>query len=188
VTTDNDKNIEIEIKIKIHDLNQTREKILNHGFTIIEADSLEHNIVFDTPDQQLKQKHFLLRLRKKNDQTILTVKRPGKEFSYSSQYKVREEIEVEVSDYDNAQTIIQALGYDIFFIYEKHREVFQDPSGQVKIMIDHTPIGDFIEIEGSAVQIDRIASELGYSPADYITANYYSLYRQKHKTGHMQFK
>jgi hypothetical protein len=55
-------------------------------------------------------------------------------------------------------------------------------------MMDQTPIGDFIEIEGSAEEIDGIASALGFTRQDYITANYYTLFRETHKTGHMLLK
>ncbi len=53
--------------------------------------------------------------------------------------------------------------------------------------MDHTPIGDFIEIEGDAEGIDKAAAQLGYSKSDYITNNYMTLFKRKHKTGFMQF-
>jgi adenylate cyclase class 2 len=43
-------------------------------------------------------------------------------------------------------------------------------------MLDQTPIGDFLELEGAAQWIDRTARTLGFSPADYITVSYGRLY------------
>ena len=133
---------------------------------------------------------MLLRLRKKNDQTILTFKRPPANSPDSAIYKIQEEIEVEVSDYQNAETIINGLGYQLFFVYEKYRQVHQKETGNgvIHIMLDRTPIGIFLEIEANAAGIDEIAGQLGFNKSDYITANYYSLFREQHKTGHMKFK
>jgi adenylate cyclase class 2 len=184
---DKNKNLEIEIKIRINNIETLREKIRTQDFCLVEHKTLEHNIVFDTKEQCLKKNKCLLRLRTKNKQNILTYKRPPVKALKSKNYKIREETEVEVSDFEKTKAIIQALGFDVFFIYEKYREVFKYKSGNVKIMIDQTPIGDFIEIEGSAEEIDHIASALGFTRKDYITANYYTLFREIHKTGHMQF-
>ena len=185
---DKNKNLEIEIKIKIHNIETLREKIRTQDFCLVEHNTLEHNIVFDTTEQRLKKNKCLLRLRRKKNKYILTFKRPPAKALKSKKYKIRDETEVEVSDFENTKTIIRALGFDVFFIYEKYREVYKRKNGNVKIMMDQTPIGDFIEIEGSAEEIDQIASALGFTPRDYITANYYTLFRETHKTGHMKFK
>ena len=44
------------------------------------------------------------------------------------------------------------------------------------VMLDQTPIGDFLELEGAPRWIDRTARTLGFSSADYITASYGRLY------------
>jgi adenylate cyclase class 2 len=59
-------------------------------------------------------------------------------------------------------------------------------------MLDQTPIGDFLELEGSPAWIDRTACALGYSPDDYITASYGALYLARCQArgvepGHMVF-
>ncbi|MCP5050736.1 MAG: class IV adenylate cyclase [bacterium] len=192
MTTDN--NLEIEIKLRLDDphVPAIRVKLVEIGFTLVEENAHEFNAVFDTRDRELKKNHMLLRLRKKNNQTILTFKRPHDGTPDSGIYKIREEIEVEVSDYENAQTIINGLGYQLFFIYEKYREVYRKETGNehgnIDIMLDRTPIGHFLEIEADASGIDTIAGQLGFRKEDYITSNYYSLFREQHKEGFMQFK
>jgi adenylate cyclase class 2 len=45
-------------------------------------------------------------------------------------------------------------------------------------MLDETPIGWYMELEGAPRWIDRTARELGFSEDDYITASYGALYQQ----------
>jgi adenylate cyclase, class 2 len=198
VITDTRQNppIETEIKLRIPSVKKIRDNISVLRFESIQPRTFERNIVFDTPDQSLKKSKRLLRLRNNDGQFILTFKRPITAVNSNllpadaKNYKVREEIEVDVSDFQKTQTIIQLLGFDIFFIYEKYREVFRGKSKTdfVKIMLDETPIGNFIEIEGETENIDHTAQLLGYSRQDYITANYHSLFKQAGLTGHMQFQ
>jgi predicted adenylyl cyclase CyaB len=96
VTTeiDNQKNLEIEIKIRIDHIEAVREKIRNQDFCLVEHNSREHNIVFDTKEQRLKKNKCLLRLRRKSGKYILTFKRPPGKPLKSKKYKVREETEV----------------------------------------------------------------------------------------------
>ncbi len=189
--TSKEKNLEIEIKLHVQekDIPNLRQKILDLGFTLWDKDSFENNIVFDTKNQELKNKHMLLRLRQKNSLNIITLKRPVEATLDSLQFKIREEIEMAVSDFDTAQTIITALGYEIFFIYEKYREVFAKDTGNgiIKIMVDRTPMGYFLEIEGTCQHINEVAGQLGFTTADYITANYLTLFREHHPTGFMLF-
>jgi adenylate cyclase class 2 len=192
INTENNDNLEVEVKLKVKDNNAAaiRKKLGILGFNLAMEESFEHNIVFDTEEKDLKKKHQLLRLRQVNNHTILTFKRPAEKKVEEGDYKIREELEIEVSDFETAQTILTGLGYEIVFIYEKYREVYkmETENGTVEIMIDRTPIGLFIEIEGSTAQIDTVAYQLGFEREDYITDNYRTLYRQLHPTGFMLFK
>jgi len=42
-------------------------------------------------------------------------------------------------------------------------------------MLDETPIGTYLELEGPGRWIDRTARQLGYRPEDYITQSYVAL-------------
>ncbi|MCP4219732.1 MAG: class IV adenylate cyclase [bacterium] len=179
-------NLEIEIKLKVRDLPKLREQISALGFRVLEPRSLEFNIVFDTPSKKLKKRKHLLRIRRKDNQNILTVKRPT---SYKSavakQYKIREELEVTFSDFETLKTMISALGFEPVFIYEKYRETLSREN--IHLMIDETPIGTYLEIEGEVHEIDDIAAQLGYGTEDYITANYRKLFKKSGGTGEMRF-
>jgi adenylate cyclase class 2 len=180
VNTEN--RLEIEVKIKVELLDPLRQKIKILPAALETVRSFERNIVFDTSQGQLKKRGILLRLRQQGEQAVLTMKMPAQG---SSTYKIREETEVELSDFASMEKIIRAIGFRIFFIYEKYREVFTALGAH--IMIDETPIGNFIEIEGHPDQIDTVASRLGFSAADYITDSYYRLFSSSGRSGHMVF-
>jgi len=150
------KNIEVEIKIEINNRQAIQKKILDNGFKVVSPYCFEHNVLLDTPEKKLKNNHLLLRIRKIDRRSILTFKRPPAKELNSTRYKVREELEVDVTDFDTAITIFKGLGFEIFFIYEKYREIYDN--GIIKIMLDQTPIGDYMEIEGAAPDIDRMAA------------------------------
>lgn len=174
--------LEIEVKIKVQRLEPLRQKIRLLPAVLETARVFERNIVFDTAQKKLQKRGMLLRLRQQGAQTVLTMKAPVKG---NSIYKVREETEVEVSDFANIEKIILAIGFWEFFIYEKFREVFSVAGA--RIMIDETPIGNFIEIEGNPDCIDSVAARLGFSATDYITGSYYQLFLCSGGSGHMVF-
>ena len=68
---------------------------------------------------------------------------------------------------DAAQAILARLGFRAVFRYQKYRETYhwQD----VEIVVDETPIGTFLEIEGRPEAIHAAAAALGRRPEDYIT-------------------
>jgi len=72
--------------------------------------------------------------------------------------------------------ILAGLGYRPVFRYEKYRTVYRRIGRPGLAMLDETPIGNFLELEGSPRSIDRMAGELGYSGADYILDSYGKLY------------
>ena len=181
-----DKNLEIEIKIRIDKIDDIKKKLKALDFKPVIKKYLEFNIVFDTPDNKLKKKNILLRLRKTEKKAIITFKQSPQKPVESKDYKIREEIEVEVSDFNKTQVILNSLGYGIYFIYEKYREVYK--KDDVTVMIDLTPIGDFIEIEGKGTQIDATSRSLGFSRKAYIVDSYYALFRKMGKAGFMLFK
>jgi adenylate cyclase class 2 len=106
----------------------------------------------------------------------LTFKRPG---GASAQFKVREEFETTVAQPSVLREVFAALGLEPVFRYEKYRTVFVGGrrwrGGEV--MLDETPIGVYVELEGSRAWILRTARELfGAAPERFITKNYAALH------------
>lgn len=101
---------------------------------------------------------------------ILTYKGPPE----PGLHKSREEIETPVADSRATRELLGRLGYEVAFRYEKYRAEFSKEGGVA--VVDETPIGVFLELEGEPSWIDSRAGELGYGPEDYITASYGALY------------
>src|SRR5215472_6042418 len=169
---------EVEIKFRVDNLRTLSRKLRKAGFRLETPRTHEMNTLYDLPGAVLRKRKELLRLREFGSSWKLTHKSGGKVSKHSS----RKEIETVVSNGKNMDAILRALGYSPSFRYEKFRAEWSDGKGQV--VVDHTPIGDFCEIEGKPQWIDTTAKKLGVSHENYITKNYATLFAEwKEKTG-----
>jgi adenylate cyclase class 2 len=164
---------EIEIKLRLPEkLEKIRRTLREQGFRISKSRAHEYNVLFDTPKQLLRSHGKLIRVRRVGAHSLLTYKGP----SEMGRYKKRREIETTFPDAYALEQILNEIGYHPIFRYEKYRTEFAKAPGTGKVMLDETPIGNFIEIEGSPRWIDRTAKLLGFFTADYITRSYGYLY------------
>ena len=161
---------EVEIKFLVPDVKGLEHKLNDLGFRCITPSTREVNTLYDLPNQELRHKGELLRLRQYGDKWVVTHKGKG----IPGPHKSRTELETDVSDGPKMDSILRALGYAPTFVYEKFRSEWSD--GQGHVVLDHTPIGDVAEIEGESEWIDRTAHALGVSTADYITKSYIELF------------
>ena len=166
--------IETEIKVRLKGEIETTARTLRELGHDGGPRDLEINQVYDLPRGVLRASGRLLRLRSAGGVWTLTYKGPGS----SGRYKSREEIETRVEDGDALHAILRALSYEPTFRYEKHRTAFHREGAAGEVTLDETPIGVFLELEGEPDWIDATAQQLGYKPADYITASYATLYRE----------
>jgi adenylate cyclase class 2 len=162
---------EIEVKFIIEDLPALRQRIMALGATRKTPRTYEDNIRFDTPDQRLAQQQCLLRLRR-DRRNVLTYKEPA--LSDEQDFKVRQEYEVEVSDFAQTRAMFEKLGFVPTLRYEKYRETFTYQGAE--ILLDEMPCGPFLEIEGSREAIRRIAAELGLDFASRLTSSYSDIF------------
>jgi adenylate cyclase, class 2 len=163
---------EIEIKFRVKNVRELERKLKAAGFRVETPRTHETNTLYDLPGQVLRNRKELLRLREYGKSWKLTHKSKGQVGRHSS----RQELETAVGDGKKTDAILQALGYSPSFRYEKFRSEWTDGKGQV--VVDHTPIGDFCEIEGKPRWIDAIARKLGVGQDDYITKNYATLFAE----------
>jgi adenylate cyclase, class 2 len=99
---------------------------------------------------------------------------PGK------RYKVREEHELRIADHEEMPRILEALGLRPWFRYEKFRTTYGLPGiAHLKVELDETPVGLFLEIEGERGAIDRAAELLGFARSDYIDGSYGALFMEQ---------
>ena len=163
---------ETEIKFRITDLAELAIRLRELGFAEITARTHEMNVLFDLPGRPLRARGDILRIRKYGNAWVLTHK--AKTNSNSGPHKVRVETETRVEDGEKLEAILRALQFEPVFRYEKYRAEWKGAEGHV--VVDETPIGNFGEIEGPSEWIDKIAPELGISPADYLTDTYAGLF------------
>jgi len=180
-----------EIEIKLHlkgGLSEMRKKLRSLGFWIRKRRVFESDILFDNTKHALRKHGKLLRLRRVGSQGLLTFKGP----SERSRYKKRWESQTRVPDADTVEAILAQIGYHPVFRYEKFRTEYAG-SGEGLVLLDETPIGNFLELEGSPRWIDQTARLLGFSSRDYVNRSYgylYLAYCREHKIRpkNMQFK
>jgi adenylate cyclase, class 2 len=168
---------ETEIKLRVTDAIAVRKRIDQLGYTVKIPRTLESDQLYDRADQALRQSDQILRLRTRGSRSTLTYKGPAER----APHKSREELEVDISDGSTFVRILEALGYQPTFRYQKFRTTFASSlasGGQSGLItLDETPIGEFLELEGEADWIDKTAVRLEFSANDYVTASYAALYR-----------
>lgn len=164
--------LEREIKLRFDSADAARRAVLSIGARPLRPRRLQSDAVLDRDSGELRSSGCALRVRIEGDRAFLTFKGTPQ----PSAMKLREELETSVGDGTLAIGIFERLGYRVSFRYEKFREEFG--LDDAVVAIDDTPIGTFVEIEGSAIAIETAAAALGRVPADYVTLSYRSLFVQ----------
>ena len=176
--------VETEIKLRMEGPEAARGAVKALGARLEKARHFEDNVLYDDAAGSLYAGGQALRLRRADGRAILTHKGPCQE--RADGVKSRAETEVEVSDGDAFHAILSALGYRKVFRYQKHRETYR--WNEVEIVVDETPIGTFLEVEGPVSAIHEAARALGRGPADYIADSYAALFLASGGKGDMVFK
>jgi adenylate cyclase class 2 len=164
--------LEREIKLRFSSISDAREAVVAAGALPLYGRRLQEDALLDTEDEQLRRTRCVLRVRIENGKSRLTYQGPVQ----PSTKKVREELETVVGDGELLLRVFGELGLHIWFRYEKYREEFSHED--VIVAIDETPVGVFVELEGSEQGIAQMTAALGRTPADYIVDSYRSLLLQ----------
>ena len=170
---------EIEAKFYLKNLAALEQRLLHLGAELISPRVLEINLRFDLPDGSLTAARQVLRLRR-DAVARLTFKGPAQPGETVS---MRREIEFEVSDYQAARQLLEALGYHVSIFYEKYRTTYV--LNGCEVVLDELPYGLFAEIEAvNAEAIYTAAKRLGLDWDARIADSYLGLfYRLKATTG-----
>jgi adenylate cyclase class 2 len=175
--------LENEIKLRVAGVEPARAALQRLGATCVRPRCLEDNLLLDDARGSLGAAGSLLRLRRTPGRAVLTFKGPR---AVAAGVKSREELEVVLDDPDAAQAIFERLGFRGVFRYQKYRETYRWQD--VEIVLDETPIGTFLEIEGAPEGIHAAAAALGRRPEEFITDSYAGLYFAAGGTGDMLFR
>ena len=169
---------EIEIKLRMSTVASAKRLLMQNGFAVTTPRHGERNLLLDTHPPSLRPAGTVLRLRQARGESIITYKGKG---DSAGKHKVREELEVQASSWSGTLEILSRLGYTPTFRYDKYRTVYARARERGQAMLDETPMGAFLELEGAARWIDRTAARLGFTEAGYITASYGALWTAHRK-------
>ncbi len=161
---------EIEAKFIVSDLEIIRWRLTDLGGNIVVPRHSERNLYFDTPDRRLRSGKQALRIRT-DSEVRMTYKRQD------SAFEDRTEIELTLDDAAEARALLCALGFELVLSYEKCRETFGLDS--VLVMLDELPFGNFVEIEGAALDnIREVSASLGFDWQKRLQVGYLALFER----------
>jgi adenylate cyclase, class 2 len=163
--------IETEIKIRMDDPEGFCRGLdpLHPG--ILSARHFEDNYLFDFPNQRLGFRQCLLRVRLAAGECLLTYKGPSRQEGI---FKTREEFETKIEDASTLLQILDGIGLQICFRYQKYRREFALDG--VHVAVDETPIGNYVEIEGSEDGIKEFAHKMEIAESQFLRDSYHGLY------------
>lgn len=168
---------EKEIKLHIRNLAALEERLRVCGAELIRARTLESNYRLDTPERDLKMAGRVLRLRK-DDLIRVTYKSRG---HMENGIITRKEIEFNADDLEAVKYFLDALGYEVTVFYEKYRTAYT--LGDVEIVLDELPYGDFVEIEApSDILIEGVAQMLNLDLEKWVGISYLGLFERAKKS------
>jgi adenylate cyclase class 2 len=170
--------VEIEAKLKVDSLLEVEEKLTELGADFI-ADQLQTDYFFDDTNAALTTTDRCLRLRRQSvagrERFFLTYK-GAKE---KSNFKKRQEIEIEIIEAKSTQNLLSALGYEKVLVIEKKRRLWQ--LGGCSVALDQLPLlGAFVEIEGQDdATIADVQQSLGLADLPHIAKSYAQLTKEE---------
>ena len=186
---------EVEVKLRVADLPAIARRLKQLNARQLCPRQHESNTLYDSPNKALARRGQLIRIRierpaprggrvtkQSPGRSVLTYKGPsdsprGQQPGSPRRYKVRREYEVTLGDGEQMSHILAELHLRPAFRYEKFRTTYTLPRlSNLKVELDETPIGVFLELEGPPPAIDRAARLLGYTQLDYIVQSYGSIY------------
>jgi adenylate cyclase class 2 len=162
--------LEREIKLRFGSAQEARAAVLAIGAAPARGRRFQDDALFDNEREELRERRCALRLRREEARSCLTFKGPVQ----PGPMKLREELETAVSDAGVLQGVLEHLGLRVWFRYQKYREEYALDG--VVVAVDETPIGTFVELEGTEAGITAAAAALGRTTGDYILDSYYGLF------------
>ncbi len=161
-----------EIKVEIKDVQKFINRLRVKGAVHL-GDTMETIYRYDTPDLKLEKQGVFLRLRSGFSNT-LTVKKKLK--NSNKDYRIRDDVTLEIDNINKAREMIKTLGYTYERIMEKYRVEWQYK--RTKITIDELPFGIYSEIVGEQEQIKAVCKDLGLDFSSAITETYWGIFKE----------
>jgi len=171
-------NVEIEAKLKVKS-HRPFEKRLRSLAAKFQTEQKQIDFYFDDANRSFVKSDSCLRLRrqieKSGEKIFLAYKGPKQK----SNFKKRQEVEIEVGDFDKTKGILEVLGYRRVIVVEKTRMLWK--VNRCLVALDKVKrLGNFIEIEGSSnKRIKQVQKLLGLGNFVHIKQSYADLLSHK---------
>lgn len=189
--------IEVEVKLKIDDIESLQEKLLELGLKkSIKVREIDQ--YFNGVDRDFRKTDEALRIRKtiglEGGYIVADCEDEAHNFLYKLTYKgqklddvsmARKEIEIIIDDYEGMQQILLLLGYKPVPLVDKKRQYYFSEE-KMTICVDEVDgLGYYMEVElmvdsenqreEALSQIEKLLFELGFSMTDTTTTSYLSM-------------
>ena len=164
--------VEREVKLSFESAERARQALTGLGATLLRSRRLQDDRLLDTRDGDLKRRRCALRVRMEGEESRLTFKGPVQ----PGPVKIREELETPIGDGTLVLRLLGELGYLPWFRYQKYREEYALPG--LVAAIDETPIGVYVELEGTQAAIEETAAHLERTRTDYVLESYFTLFQR----------
>lgn len=175
---------ETELKLYVPDLTAVARRLDAVGAQMTAPRIHEVNLRYDDHSMALTASRQVLRLRQ-DTRTRLTFK-DERGLPTQDSATSRYEAEVEISDFEAMQAILDKLGYHVFMVYEKYRTTYALDSAEV--VLDEMPYGNFVEIEGDEDAIGRVLEDLQLQTAPRFSQGYISLFENVRRSLGLKFQ
>lgn len=165
-------NTETEIKLFVPHLELVQVRLERVGAKLTAPRVYERNVRYENTEKSLTPNGIVVRLRE-DSRVRLTYKEGA---SVQDGVVSRTEVEVEVSDFDGMQIILDKLGYHPHMVYEKYRTTYE--LDDAEIVLDEMPYGSFVEIEGDIAVIESVIKRLELGSAARYPGSYTTLFER----------
>src|SRR5262249_11379625 len=155
-------------------LGAVREKLRELGARLEAPLHFESNDLYDDTEGRLAAAGRALRPRRTDASAVLTHKGPARLPRGGKSPAGRG---AQISDPEQVEAILAGLGLERRFRYQKKREEWA--FFECAVALDETPIGTFVEIEGSPPAIRRAVGALEMDFSQAIPYTYARLYQER---------
>ena len=179
------QDIELEYKFLVKD-KMSLIRLLNNKSNQTGERQYQSNVMFDNPQKLMQTTNGRVRVRKlgSDGKKILTYK---KHLPPENGAKREIEYEVNLDDpKDQIEKILGAIEFTPSTSYERYQTKWI--LGTVHVTLDEYPFGDFVEIEGKKMDIEKVSQELGFNLSNGLTRPIDTLFQEWRKAQGLGFK
>lgn len=174
--------IELKFEIRKEDIKRLSSLLQKMGYLVAVRRVLEKTVMYDNPEGLMQTTNGRIRLRISGKRCELSYKKPITRDGIKKEI----EYEVEVSDFAQAENILNMLGFLPTTNYERFRTTLKKEG--VKVTFDEYPFACFLEIEGKETKIKELAISFDFNLKGNLTEPCDTLFQRWRKERGLPFK